>query len=170
MSVTPGRGHEALRRGRWSSAGAEYFLTICTAERTTGLEGATMLPLVLGQAHCLTTDGVWHLRTAVVMPDHIHLLVTLGDHVSLGGAVRLFKGPLTAALQTHNIRWQPSYFEHRLRVSEDRLPVFLNVFLNPYRAKVVGPREPWKGYFCDADWQWFTPLTDGSSPFPEWLA
>jgi hypothetical protein len=45
------------------------------------------------------------------------------------------------------------------------------VFLNPYRAKVVGPREPWKGYFCDAeDWQWFAPLTDGSSPFPEGLA
>ena len=93
MPLTPGRGHEALRRGRWSAPGAEYFLTLCTHDRRPGLTEPSVASAVLARAHQLTTEGHWHLRTATVMSDHLHLFVTLGEHHELSAAIRLFKGP-----------------------------------------------------------------------------
>ncbi|WP_044891929.1 hypothetical protein [Opitutus terrae] len=82
-----------------------------------------------------------------------------------------FQGRLSPALRSHQLRWQDGYYEHRLRPNEDRLPVFLYIFLNPYRAKLVGANERYSAYFCrDEDWVWFEPLTNSSVPFPAWLA
>jgi putative transposase len=104
------------------------------------------------------------------MPDHIHLLVTLGAFVALSEAVRTFKGRLTPTLRTTRSRWQPSFYDHRLRSSEDLLPVFLYIFLNPYRAGLCLPAQTWPGYFCCVeDWAWFEGLTNTACPEPEWL-
>lgn len=170
MSIAPGRGHEALRRGRWSAPGAEYFLTICTNDRQPGLTEPSLVAAIFDAAHRLTADGMWQLRTGTLMPDHLHLLVTLGSNDDLAAAVRLFKGRLSPALRAAGLRWERGYFDHRMRANEDRLPVFLYVFLNPYRAKLLDTTERWPAYFCcPEDWSWFEPLTNSSAPFPEWL-
>ncbi len=170
MTMTPGRGHEALRRGRWSVAGAEYFLTCCTEARETGLDASPLTGDILTAAEKLTDQGAWRLRTAVVMPDHVHLLFVLGEKADLAPVVRLFKGRLAPTLRTAGLKWQRGYFDHRLRAGEDRLPVFRYIFLNPYRIARVRPDERWPGYFCaDEDWVWFKALTDDGGAFPEWL-
>jgi putative transposase len=170
MAFIQGRGHEALRRGRWSSPGAEYFLTVCTRDRRVGLTEPSLAADVLAHAHRLTTDGHWHLRTATVMPDHVHLLVALGAHTDLATVIRLFKGRLTPVLRAARLGWQHACFDHRLRPNEDRLPVFLYTFLNAYRAGLISSHQVWPGYFCSTDdWTWFEPLTNAACPFPEWL-
>ena len=104
------------------------------------------------------------------MPDHLHVLFTLGANASLPECLRLFKGRLTPSLRKHHLSWQDGYHEHRMRPDEDRLPVFLYIFLNPYRAKRIPVSEKWPGYFCVAeDWAWFCGLTNSDTPFPEWL-
>lgn len=104
------------------------------------------------------------------MPDHIHLLVTLGEKRGLSEAVRLFKGPLTPAVRNAQARWQPSFYDHRLRATEDLLPVFLYIFMNPYRANLCPANQGWAGYYCCAeDWAWFGLMTHESCPEPEWL-
>jgi REP element-mobilizing transposase RayT len=104
------------------------------------------------------------------MPDHLHVLFTLGDSFALSECLRLFKGRLSPVLRRHDLRWQDGYYEHRLRPDEDRLPVFLYIFLNPYRANLLPLSEKWSGYFCTSeDWAWFEPLTNTATPFPEWL-
>ena len=104
------------------------------------------------------------------MPDHLHLMVTLGEHNTLSDVVRLFKGRLAPALRRVQIRWQSGCFDHRLRAREDRLPLFLYVFLNPYRANLIAADEQWLTYYCAADdWTWFESLTATSCPMPEWL-
>jgi REP element-mobilizing transposase RayT len=119
----------------------------------------------------LETTGDWTVRCAVAMPDHLHLLVTLGDSTTLTACVRRLKGALTPLLRKHGVQWQPTFFDHRLRPDEELLPVFLYIFLNPYRAKLVAPGESWAQYACRAeDWAWFSPLTRESRPMPEWLA
>ena len=123
------------------------------------------------EAGRLCLESVWSLRTGVVMPDHIHLLVEISSVTGLAGAVRLFKGRLTPILRKAGVQWQPAYFDHRRRPDEDRLPVFIYIYLNPYRAKLLTPDQVWSGYFCGEDeWKWFEPLTDYSCPQPEWLA
>ncbi|MEI6105392.1 MAG: transposase [Opitutae bacterium] len=171
MSFDPKHGHKALRRGRWSESGAEYFLTFCTADRRPGLTAPDVMTAILLEASRLGKDSRWTLLSGVVMPDHVHLLVKISSTTGLAGAVRLFKGRLTPVLRTAGLRWEPAYFDHRLRPNEDRLPVFIYIYLNPYRAKLLIPGQVWTGYFCNQnDWIWFEALTNQACPFPEWLA
>jgi REP element-mobilizing transposase RayT len=169
MARTLGRGHECLRRGRSSAIGAEYFLTICTAENPAALSAPATSCAVLEEAHRLTETRIWSLRTATVMPDHIHLLVILGER-DLCDALRLFKGHLTPVLRAAGARWQRGYYDHRMRDDDERLPVFLYIFLNPYRAGLLNAGQSWPGYDCSPNDQiWFEPLTNCECPFPEWL-
>ena len=53
---------------------------------------------------------------------------------------------------------------------EDRLALFLYIFLNPYRARLCAPGERWPGYFCrEEDWSWFNGELNSERPYPEWL-
>ena len=96
----------------------------------------------------------------VIMHVHLHFLVTLGDDIELPAAIRLFKGRFTPTLRQVGLRWQRAYYDHRLRPEEDSLPVFLYIYLNPYRASLVQANQTWPGYFCaEDDWRWFGQLT-----------
>ncbi|MBI3886593.1 MAG: transposase [Opitutae bacterium] len=171
MAFDPRHGYNALRRGRWSQSGAEYFLTLCTANRQAGLAAFDLVEKIWHEADQLESAGTWTLRTGVVMPDHLHLLARLPGEADLSATVRLFKGRLTPALRTHGIAWQPAFFDHRMRLDEDRLPVFRYLFENPYLANLIKFDERWPGYHCaPADWGWFSSLTNSDCPFPEWLA
>jgi len=122
-------------------------------------------------ARQIADEGVWHLRTSVTMPDHIHLLVALSDSIELADAVRLFKGRTSPCLRKTSLSWQKAYFDHRLRSDEDVFPVFLYVFLNPYRAGLLSRSQHWPGYYCcEEDWAWFGAMTNKAAPMPEWLA
>ena len=163
-------GHEALRRGRNSCPQAEYFLTLCTRDRRRGLEGSELTAEILLAAHRLESEAIWMVRTATVMPDHLHLLINLGERVNLAGAVRMFKGRLSPSLRKAGLGWERAYFDHRMHATEDRLPVFRYIFMNPYRAGLLLTNEKWPSYFCcQQDWAWFAPLTNEDCPFPEWL-
>ena len=163
-------GYSALRRFRHSAAGAEYFITTNLQVRGTGLEEAGLRDQIKGQWMKLQNEGIWQVRTAVIMPDHVHLLVELGLEAELAGCMRLFKGPLTPLLRSRRLVWQDGYYEHRMRVGDDCLPVFLYILLNPYRAGLAPLNEEWPGYHCAADdWAWFGSLTEKTMPQPEWL-
>jgi REP element-mobilizing transposase RayT len=163
-------GYSALSRGRYSAAGEEYFLTFNLQRPQHGLIEPTLLSRVFVELQMLASDGSWFVRTGVVMPDHMHLLVRLSDRVLLAEAMRHFKGRLAPVLHQRGLRWQRSFFDHRMRHGEDCLPVFLYIFLNPWRAGLVGFNESWPGFICAPDeWEWFGPLTNAGTPYPEWL-
>lgn len=163
-------GYAALRRFRESKPGAEYFLTVNLAERGNGLEVPALTTEVTKQWGRLEADGLWSVRTAVVMPDHIHLLVQLTGDVSLAECMRMFKGRVTPALRRAGLKWQEGFYEHQSREKEVLLPVFLYVYLNPYRAGLLATDQTWPGYHCAADdWKWFGEMTREEVPQPEWL-
>jgi putative transposase len=170
MALPPRLGHAALRRGRATVAGADYFLTLCTLGRRVGLSEPVTLESVLETMRQLESQRVWAVRSMTVMPDHIHLIVRLVGVADLSDTIRRFKGKLSPVLRRAGIRWQPAFFDHRLRGDDDELSVFLYVFLNPYRAGLVSVGEVWPGFYCSAeDWEWFGGLTNEHVPFPEWL-
>jgi hypothetical protein len=119
----------------------------------------------------METDGVWLSRCAVVMPDHVHLLVRLFDKLPLGKAVARLKSKSAASLKTAGMSWQAGYFDHQMRPDEDRLPIFLYLYLNPYRAKLLHAGEVWPWFACgDADREWFMSMLEQGLPEPAWLA
>jgi REP element-mobilizing transposase RayT len=156
-------------------AGAEYFLTICTEARHAGLTEALRVRAILAEAQAMTADTTWRLRCAVVMPDHVHMLMTLGDRLSLGSAVARLKGKTAAGLACSSsgqppLRWERGYFDHRIRPNDDRVGLFLYVFLNPFRSGLSKRGDRWPWYCCcEDDWTWFKEWLTEERPRPEWL-
>lgn len=169
-SRLPDHGYTALRRYRWSTEGTSYFLTFNAERPTNRLCTLGLRERFIAERDRLGTEGAWQVRTRVVMPDHVHALVRLGATASLSECLRLFKERITPALRPHALHWQDGSHDHQMRDGEDALPVFLYIFLNPYRAELLRREEKWPGYFCAADdWAWFGELTYSETPGPEWL-
>jgi len=118
----------------------------------------------------MDAGATWRVRCATVMPDHIHLLMVLGARLSLGRALQRLKGVTASALRVGALVWERDFFDRHLRRDEDRLSLFLYIYLNPYRAGLLARTEHWPYYYCcDEDWRWFREQLDQDSPVPEWL-
>ncbi len=163
------RGQAALRYGRVSLPGAEYFLTICTEDRRQGLTAPPVAAALLAEATAMDRDGTWQLRSLVVMPDHVHLLVILGERLPLGKAVARWKSKTKAAIM-EGIDWQRDFYDHHVRPGEERAPILHYLFFNPWRAGLCAREERWPWYYCRAEeWEWLEASLAESKPFPGWL-
>lgn len=168
----PTKGHAALRRGRVSIPHAEYFLTVCTDQKRSGLTAPALATAILAEMRAMDADRTWQLRCTVVMPDHIHVLAILGERLTLGQSIGRLKSKTKPALRAvaASLDWERDFYDHHVRPDEDRLALFLYIFLNPYRASLCSPGDRWPWYFCrEEDWHWFSGLLDANHPYPEWL-
>ena len=84
-------------------------------------------------------QGKYLLHEFVVMPDHIHVLLTPEAVISLERAVQFIKGGFSYRLRKiERIEaWQPSFTNHRIRDAEDYDRHRSYVRFNPVRAKLV---------------------------------
>jgi REP element-mobilizing transposase RayT len=168
--MNPGDGYEALRRFRVSLPHTDYFLTMGTAVRKPGLTLPAIAETVRDEILSGELNGDWTLRGAVIMPDHLHLLATLHNQLSLDRIIARFKAKTRLALASSGLRWQPNYYEHRLRNTDAIEPVLLYIFLNPYRANLLRPRDTYPWFWMGAqDATWFKPRLDDGKPFVDWL-
>ena len=131
----------------WIDPGKEiYFLTICGKPR-----GENQL------AHCDIADqvfesfihrnkaGVWFVHFGLLMPDHVHVLVSFpqsGKRIQT--IVSKWKEWTTKDL---GIQWQRDFFEHRLRHNQSYLEKADYIRANPVRAGLVGRIEDWPYVF-----------------------
>lgn len=170
MILIPVREPELLRPSRWSSPHEDHFLTLCLDRRAPGLATPRFNAEFHAATHLLTLERQWQVRTAIVMPQQVHLLVTLHEQADMPAVVALFKDCLALCLQRAGLHWELGYCDRRLHPGEDHLPPFLYIFQNPYRAGLIAPTEKWPGYYCaEGDWAWFAPLTRTTCQFPGWL-
>ncbi|HWW14569.1 MAG TPA: transposase [Candidatus Dormibacteraeota bacterium] len=84
-------------------------------------------------------QGKYLLHEFVVMPDHIHLLLTPAPEIALERAVQFIKGGYSYRLRKmEKIRvWQESFTNHRIRDFEDYQRHCEYVRMNPVRARLV---------------------------------
>ncbi len=142
------RKTDQLVGSRFSYVGCFYFLTLCTTNREKTLCVPETVTVMNEQLRSQSEDGDFSLLMGVFMPDHIHLLVELGNRLPLSSVVGKFKTK-TKQMLPNKLRWQRNYFEHRLK-EKDRLEAFgFYVFMNPYRAELVKCSEVWKHFICN---------------------
>ena len=84
-------------------------------------------------------QGKYLLHEFVVMPDHIHVLLTPEAVISLERAVQFIKGGFSYRLRKiERIEaWQPSFTNHRIHDAEDYDRHRSYIRFNPVRAKLV---------------------------------
>ena len=170
MTRDPEKGHAALRHGRWTNAGADYFLTICTEAKGAGLTEPLVAEGILQEMHAMEADDCWFVRCATIMPDHVHLLLTLGPRLALGRSIQRLKAKTAACLRLCELQWERGFFDRQMRPDDDSLAVFLYIYLNPYRGGLIARTEKWAHYYCGLkDWEWFESYLDQDLPPPEWI-
>jgi len=81
----------------------------------------------------------------VIMPDHLHLFVCGGADFDLSEWVKGLKRAISGQLRQNGmfIRWQPGFFDHRLRNDESFSEKWEYVRSNPVRAGLVARPEDW---------------------------
>jgi putative transposase len=84
-------------------------------------------------------QGKYLLHEFVVMPDHIHVLLTPALEIALERAVQFLKGGYSYRLRkAEKIQvWQQSFTNHRIRDAEDYERHCGYIRLNPVRAQLV---------------------------------
>lgn len=169
MAALPGRKTERLRIGRVSLPGARYFVTACVQGRAPVLMADAQLRRMQTALSELSSSGDWRLLAGVVMPDHVHVLFSLGERLPLDRVIAKFKSRVRAVEAVW--RWQANVFEHRLRADEDAENYAFYVFMNPYRAGLAEMNSSWPGWLPGTDFRWR--FEDGLSadgvPPAEWL-
>ncbi|MGH8225665.1 MAG: REP-associated tyrosine transposase [Gammaproteobacteria bacterium] len=134
-------GNRALRKGRASLPGHAYLVTTVTRGRaplfddfTTGWAAAICFDDadILGDARMLA----W-----VLMPDHVHWLIQLGDIDSLGAVINRLKSAsarrANRVLHRKGALWARAFHDHALRAEEDLQSSARYVISNPLRAGLV---------------------------------
>ncbi len=128
--------HAAHFQGRF---GAVYFVTICCHSRGVNqLCREASANVVFETARRYHVAARCNFRLLLLMPDHLHALISVGGATTLTDLIRDFKR-VTARLG--KIRWQRNFFDHRLRNDENLVAKAAYIRDNPVRAGLIGPKK-----------------------------
>ena len=166
------RKTELLRKGRLSIPYARYFLTLTAKDRKKGLNESYITKSLITTWREIHQSKDLEFHCGTVMPDHIHLLFTLGQRITLPQIVSKLKMHSKLPLKTKNIEWQANYFEHRLRPDTLMEPFSRYIFLNPYRKKLLPLNTSWSGWVIHKKYKpaFLDRLIDEQYPHPKWLS
>jgi putative transposase len=135
------RGTSGAEAGRASLPGQIYHVTTTTRDR----EPIFDLPeAAFAAAACLHAPGGLgdaSLLCWVLMPDHAHWLLRLGERDGLAGVVCRIKSAsvrsTNAALGRSGAVWGRAFHDHALRCDEDLRALARYIVANPVRAGLV---------------------------------
>ncbi len=134
-------GNRALRKGRVSLSNQVYLITAVTRHRK-----PLFNDFATGCAAARCFDDASILRDTrmlawVLMPDHAHWLIQLGEVDVLDALVNRLKSASARAANRMSHRngalWARAFHDHALRAEEDLLRSARYVIANPVRAGLV---------------------------------
>ena len=134
-------GHRALRVGRASIPHQIYLVTTTTVQRKAlflNFDAARSAARCFENRQILNDSS---LLAWVLMPDHVHWLLQLGERDVLDRLVSRLKSAsarnANAILAWRGGVWVRSYHDHALRVEEDLPTIARYIVMNPVRAGLV---------------------------------
>jgi putative transposase len=118
-----------------------YFLTIVTAQRRRIFQVSNTAQMMLEHLQEQRRKNRLELYAFVIMPDHVHMLLTPAHDVSLEKAVQYIKGGFSFLLKSKLDVWERDYNESQV-TTEDQFQGFRTyIEANPVRAHLVTEAE-----------------------------
>ncbi|MCX7969539.1 MAG: transposase [Armatimonadetes bacterium] len=118
------------------------LVTVCTKNREPWLANETVHKLL--RQIWAEEATAWLVGRYVLMPDHLHLFAAPSkEDVLLDNWVRFWKSLFTKRYKNPSHRWQPDYWDRRLRASESYDAAWEYVRHNPVRHGLVKNPEDW---------------------------
>ena len=131
----------------WVSEGAVYFVTINCAERG---KNQLCVPDVAATIHesvlFRQKRGDWWVHLVVLMPDHLHGLMSFSRDRVMRDVVSQWKEITAKKVKLH---WQRDFFDHRLRNDENYMEKAYYIRMNPVRKGLCQRPEEWPYAWAD---------------------
>ena len=125
----------------WVKPGEVFFITINGKER--GLNQfakAKIAKSVFESVEKLNTKQTWWCSLMLLMPDHLHALISFPHDQNMKQVIGLFKSYQNRFL---GIEWQDGFFDHRLRDDREYELKADYIRMNPLRADVCESPKSW---------------------------
>ncbi|HUJ11909.1 MAG TPA: competence/damage-inducible protein A [Verrucomicrobiae bacterium] len=120
---------------------AVFFLTVCCQPRKHNqLCKPEIAPAVFESIDVRQRSSDWWMHLALLMPDHLHALVSFPQDKEMRKVITEWKKYLARKL---GIRWQRDFFDHRIRNEESVQEKADYILQNPVRAGLVARAEDW---------------------------
>ena len=134
-------GHRALRKGRVSLAHHIYLVTAVTSAREPVFADPRAADIACRCFHAGNRLTATRLLAWVLMPDHAHWLLQLGEGETLPDTVARLKSvsshEVNRLLKRQGRLWAHAYHDRALRHDDDMLAVARYIVANPIRAGLV---------------------------------
>jgi putative transposase len=119
------------------------FITTVTWQRTPLFRSQPKAELMMDVLLHYREQMRYVLHEFVIMPDHLHLLLTPGADISLERALQLIKGGFSYRFgkAKRGLVWQESFTNHRVRDRHDYERHAEYIRMNPVRACLVKGRR-----------------------------
>ncbi len=125
-----------------------YFITLCSYERSHILTQTKTANILISAFNHQRNEKIIKLYCYCIMPDHLHLLMSLSDFYphNLQTWIRSFKRFTAKSAKTTlptNQLWQKNFYDHIIRKEESFIKIAEYILNNPVRGGLVGN---WKDY------------------------
>jgi len=117
-----------------------FFISTQTWNRRRLFQQPANAELFLDTLQHYRRKGHYKLHAFVVMPDHIHLLLT-PQIITLERSVQLIKGGFSHRLESNFPIWQRGFTDRRMRDRDDFLTHRAYIHHNPVRARLAQQPE-----------------------------
>jgi putative transposase len=129
----------------WVTVHSTFFITINAHER--GINHFCRPDVgndILDSIRKYQDEEKWYCSIALLMPDHLHMIVSMGDGHDLSKTFGAWKRWLK---MKHSLKWQRNFFEHRLQDDESEYEKRCYIMNNPVRAGLANKQGDWR-------WMW----------------
>jgi len=125
----------------WVPDDASFFITICCAARGRNtLATPKIADALFNGMKAYQEQRKWWIHLALLMPDHLHMLVSFSPLVVMSKVITDWKQYQARFLK---IDWQPDFFDHRIRNEKQSDEKYAYICMNPVRKGLVTSPEDW---------------------------
>ena len=140
-NALPQRKHLPHDRPAWVRDDVIYFITVCCEPRGQNhLCHAVVAERLLETVAFRQERGQWYVHLLLLMPDHVHGLVSFPETVAMRAVVAEWK---ESVARRAGVQWQRDFFDHRLRSDEHLTEKAHYIRMNPVRKGLVTTPEDW---------------------------
>ncbi len=125
-------------RDRTSTSWSTYFVTLSAYQRQSLFQSVRLTELFLSTLFSHRDQNKFNVHEFVVMPNHVHLLITPQLGLTLERTIQFIKGGFSfragKELGMKKEIWHRSYVDHRIRDAVDYSSHRDYIWLNPVKA------------------------------------
>jgi putative transposase len=134
-----------------------YFVTTDTWQRRPIFKKANAADIVLDQILTCRDRGFYKLHAFVIMPDHLHILLTPGSGTTLEKAMQMIKGGSAFRIKKELLYqfpiWHSGFHDRWMRDEQEYRARLTYVSQNPVEAKLVSSPAEYTWRSARGAWQ-----------------